>query len=152
MIISTFEHSLEVEQALAVLEQMGVSRSSIMTVMMENGGERTDKTAAFYPNKTTLAFEAGMGSATACSVVGISAGFVLDWGPLIWGMLTALFGFAAGFGTTRLLQAKYFRRALRIRERLPELAVIVECQEHRVHEVQRVLWEYRALSVGRIEA
>ncbi|SFI49300.1 hypothetical protein SAMN02799624_01030 [Paenibacillus sp. UNC496MF] len=63
MIIGTFEHSPEVGQALAVLEQMGVSRSSIMTVMMENEGERTDKTATFYPNKTTLAFEVGMGSA-----------------------------------------------------------------------------------------
>ncbi|MFH5187055.1 hypothetical protein ACHHV8_33215 [Paenibacillus sp. TAB 01] len=39
LIISTFEHSLEVEEALAVLEQKGVARSAIMLIPMDSASE-----------------------------------------------------------------------------------------------------------------
>ncbi|SEO96499.1 hypothetical protein [Paenibacillus sp. OV219] len=151
LIISTFEHSIEVEQALAVLESIGVHREKIMTVIMDNHDERIDKNATNHPNKTTLAFEVGMACSTALSVIGISAGFVLEWGPIIWGILSAAFGFLIGYVGTRILQKKYFRQVLRMKERLPELAVLIDCQESHFHDVQRILWEYRALSVGTIK-
>ncbi|REE68806.1 hypothetical protein A8990_13672 [Paenibacillus taihuensis] len=151
LIICTFEHSIEVEQALAVLEDIGVGRETIMTVMMDNHDERIDKTSTNHPNKITLAFEAGMASGTALSVVGISAGFVLALGPIIWGIISATVGFVIGYGVTRVLQKKYFKSVMRFKERLPELAVIIECQDSHFRDVQRILWEYRALSVGTIK-
>ncbi|RAP76016.1 hypothetical protein DL346_11360 [Paenibacillus montanisoli] len=152
MIISTFEHSIEVEQALAVLEEIGVERSSIMTVMMDNNDERIDKSATSHPNKKTMAFEFGMATATAMSVFGISFGFIAHWGPLIWGLLAAGAGFFAGYTITRLMQSRYFKQVFRVKERLPEIAVLINCEENRFHDVQRVLWEYEALSVGTIHA
>jgi hypothetical protein len=44
------------------------------------------------------AIEVGMACATGFSVLGASAGFVLAWGPVIWGLLAACFGFGIGFG------------------------------------------------------
>lgn len=82
----------------------------------------------------------------------ISMGFILVWGPIIWGIIFDVIGFLLGYFITRLIQSKYFKHIIRKKERLPELAVIIECQEDRSHEVQRILWEYRALSVGRIKA
>ncbi|WP_308639512.1 hypothetical protein [Paenibacillus silvisoli] len=152
LIISTFEHSIEVEQALAVLETIGVERSKIMTVMMDNHDERIDKSATSHPNKKTLAFEYAMASATACSVVGISFGFITYWGPIIWGIISANAGFIAGYTITRLFQSRYFKHVFRVKERLPELAVIIDCEDGRFPDVQRVLWEYEALSVGTIHS
>lgn len=150
MIISTFEHSIEVEEALAVLENMGLSRNEIMTVMMDNYQEITDYNFNSNPNKKTLAFEVGMATSTGVTVIGISYGFMLDWGPIIWGTLSAICGFIIGYSITRLIQTKIFKHIIRKKERLPELAVIIQCHEERSQEVQLVLWEYQAISVGKI--
>ncbi|MGG1517203.1 hypothetical protein ABE504_17465 [Paenibacillus oryzisoli] len=151
LIISTFEHSVEVEEALAVLEKTGLPRHQIMTVMMDNHDERFDKNAKWHPSQKTLAFEAGMAGATGLSVIGISCGFVLPWGPIYIGILSALFGFVLGYTITRVVQSSYFHKVIRKKERLPELAVIIQCPEGSFHDVQRVLWEYSALSVGTLK-
>lgn len=152
LIISTFEHSIEVEEALAVLEKMGLSRKEIMTVMMDNYLETSDHNYNSNPNKKMLAFEVGMAAATALTVLGISVGFILLWGPIIWGLIFAICGFTIGYGITRFVQIKVLKQVIRKKERLPELAVIIQCQEERMKEVQHVLWEYHALSVGKINA
>ncbi|NQX58419.1 hypothetical protein [Paenibacillus qinlingensis] len=150
LIISTFEHSIEVEEALAVLENMGLPRNEIMTIMMDNYMEIPDHNYNSNPNKKTLAFEVGMASSTALTVIGISVGFILYWGPIIWGIIAAICGFIIGYCVTRFIQIKLLKHVIRKKERLPELAVIIQCHEGRVQEVQHVLWEYQALSVGKI--
>ncbi|MDR6549875.1 hypothetical protein [Paenibacillus qinlingensis] len=150
LIISTFEHSIELEEALAVLEEMGLSRQEIMTVMMDNHRETSDHNYNSNPNKKTLAFEVGMATSTGATVLGISFGFILYWGPIIWGVISAICGFLLGFIITRVIQAKVLKHTIRKKERLPELAIIIQCHEGRLQEVQHVLWEYQALSVGKI--
>ncbi|TVY07825.1 hypothetical protein [Paenibacillus cremeus] len=71
---------------------------------------------------------------------------------MIWGIIATLSGFAIGYLFIRAIQSRFFTRMFRTRERLPELAVLIRCQESRFHEVQRILWEYRALSVGWVKA
>ncbi|MEI7026390.1 hypothetical protein [Paenibacillus sp. y28] len=151
VVIGTFEYSVEVEQALALLEQMGIERRSIMTVSMANHEEHFDKTAIRQPNKETLAFEVGMALATASSVIGISYGFVLHWGPIIWGIITALGGFMVGYVLIRVIQSRYFGQLIRKKERLPELLVIIRCHDSRFDDIRKVLWKYQALSVGKAD-
>jgi hypothetical protein len=152
MVISTFEHSIEVEEALAVLEKMDIDRDFIMTVIMDIHGEHSHKKVTRHPTKKTLAFEVGMAIATALSVLGVSYGFTLVLGPIIWGLFTAIIGFIGGYGGTRIVQSQYFHQVIRKKERLPEVIVIIRCSEIRFDEVRQVLWQYRALSVGRIDA
>jgi hypothetical protein len=152
LIISTFEHSIEVEQALAVIEKLGIESASIMTVMMDNNEEQSDNGMTNHPNKKTLGFEVGMACATGLSVLGISFGFITRWGPIIWGLIAAICGFILGYSLTQLLQSNHFKQVLKKKERLPELAVIIKCKESHYPDVRRVLREYRALSVGTIQA
>ncbi|CAN7549156.1 hypothetical protein LJR153_003970 [Paenibacillus sp. LjRoot153] len=149
LIISTFEHSIEVEEALAVLERMGLPRNEIMTIMMDNYMEIPDHNYNSNPNKKMLAFEVGMATSTGFAVIGISLGFMLYLGPIIWGVIGAICGFMTGYYLTRFIQTKLLKHVIRKKERLPELAVIIQCQEERFQEVKHVLWEYQALSVGK---
>ncbi|CAG7612134.1 hypothetical protein PAESOLCIP111_01487 [Paenibacillus solanacearum] len=150
LIIGTFEHTIEMEEALSVLEKSGVPRSSIMAVSMDETVSRSDVTATRYPHKQTLAFEIGMALATAFSVVGISFGFVSDWGPIIWGIVSALAGFMLGAGGTCWMQRTYLRGQAQ-KGPLPELVVIIRCTDASFPEIRLVLQQYRALSIGRIE-
>ncbi|MFH5187054.1 hypothetical protein ACHHV8_33210 [Paenibacillus sp. TAB 01] len=89
-----------------------------------------------------------MASGTAMSVVGISCGFRLAEGPIIWGIVSAVAGFFIGGGITQWIVQKSLLPVVRKTKTVPELTLIVRCPEERYPELRQVLWQYRALSVG----
>lgn len=148
LVIGTFEHSIEVEQALGVLEQNGILRKEILVVPME-----TDPTTfAQYISKSrdryNKGIEVGMACATASSVIGISVGFVLTWGPILWALITAFAGFAFGFGVYLLKNKGDYRH---LPKKLPEITIIVQCTVEKSLHVMETMWKYGALTVGSIE-
>jgi hypothetical protein len=145
LIIGTFEHSIELEQVLAVLEHSGIYRNHILVVPMDTAPKSPiqfiDKIGDLYPK----GIEIGIACATACSVVGTSVGFIFKWGPIFWGLIAALMGFTIGFGLYLLLNRGTYRH---LPKKLPEITVIVQCPENQSVLVMETMWEYRVLSVG----
>jgi hypothetical protein len=150
LIVSTFEHSLEVEQALAVLEKTGIDRDSILVVPMDPYHEDPNKLTLRAVDIQARAFEVGMAVATASCVIGSSVGFILHWGPIAWGLISAVVGFAIGFGAVCWAKMLRGERAIACSPRrpVPEIAVIIQCCETKSAAVHDVLWQYRAISVG----
>jgi len=145
LIIGTFEHSLELEQALAVLEHSGVPRKQIMVIPMDTA----PKPPVHFVNKIrdlySKAAEIGMACATASSIIGTSVGFILTWGPIFWGMFAALIGFAFGAGLYLLFNWGTYRH---LPKKLPEITVIVQCPENLSVLVMETMWQYRVITVG----
>lgn len=52
-------------------------------------------------------------------------GFVLEWGPIVWGLIGFACGFAAG--------------------------LIIECSEQQTETVKDILWSHNALGVRKLE-
>lgn len=113
-----------------------------MDVSLENPVQFISKAKDLYYK----GIEVGMACATAFSVIGTSAGFILVWGPIIWGLLAAFIGFIFGFGI--YLLAKKFTRYRQLPKRLPEVIVIVQCEQEQYKLVSETMWKYRALTVG----
>ena len=88
-----------------------------------------------------------MACATASSVVGTSVGFILKWGPIFWGLLFALIGFTIGFGIYLLVKKGTYRN---LPNKLPEITVIVQCEEEKSIIVIENMWKHRVLMVGRV--
>ncbi|MCX7749580.1 MAG: hypothetical protein N2645_22195 [Clostridia bacterium] len=147
LIIGTFEHSIELEQALAELEHSGILRSHILVVPMDiypiTSDRFMNKSNDFY-NK---GIEVGMACATACSVVGVSIGFILSLGPIFWGLATAFTAFMIGFGLYCLFNKNTHRH---LPKKLPEVTVVVQCQANQSIPVEEIMWKYRVLTVGRV--
>ena len=146
LVIGTFEHSIELEQVLAVLEHRGISRKHIMVVPMD-----TDpKTSTLFTGKSQdfyyKGIEVGVACATASSVIGTSIGFILALGPVFWGLAAALMGFAIGFGIYAFARKGNLRR---LPKKLPEITVIVQCMEEQSLLVEETMWKYSVLTVGR---
>lgn len=147
LIIGAFQHSIELEEALAELEQDGIYRSHILAIPMNiypgDSKESLEEFHDFY----SKGVEVGIACATACSVVGTSAGFRLNWGPIIWGLIAAFMGFVIGFGLYFFFN-KYSR--LSDSKRFPEVTIIVQCSEQAADSVIRIMWKYEALKIGKV--
>ncbi|MFD2215269.1 hypothetical protein [Metabacillus endolithicus] len=147
IIVGTFEQSIELEQALAVLESHYVTREQILVTFMESSPKEwlEGRTKSIRSN----AFEVGMAVATGSAVVGASLGFILTLGPIICGLLATFIGFAIGYSIYYLNNKK----GPRMPRQLPEVTVIIQCLEgSQIHLIKNVLWEYKALTVGVLES
>lgn len=146
LVFGSFEHSLELEQALAVLEDSGISRKHILVVPMVTDPKSPTQFISRSRELYSKAIEVGVACATASSVVGTSVGFILTWGPIFWGLLVAFIGFTIGFGSYLLAKNGTYRQ---LPKRLPEVSVIVQCPEEQSILVMETMWKYSVLSVGR---
>ncbi|GFZ80976.1 hypothetical protein GCM10008018_28080 [Paenibacillus marchantiophytorum] len=147
--IGTFEHSIELEQALSILEHNGISRSRITPVLMDVDADKSINIVDQRFDRTAKSVEIGLASATACSVIGISAGFVLAWGPIIWGLLTGIGGFLLGFGISRLFRTEHSLPAKA--KKLPEVTILVQYENEREAAlISETFWRYKALTVGQM--
>lgn len=144
-IFGTFEHSIEVEQALAILENEILPLEQILVVpLTESPGSppHMGRTNSVSSN----AFEVGMASATGAAAIGACAGFVLSWGPILWGLIAACLGFATGYLIYWLSRKDAY--GPRRRGKVPQLLIVAQCTKEQALQVKTVMWKYKALSVG----
>ncbi|AEI38925.1 hypothetical protein [Paenibacillus mucilaginosus] len=151
LVIGTFEHRVELEQALLQLEYQGVPQRCILAVPMAVTPQGPFKYSGQPSDLSAKSFEVGMACATAFSVLGISAGFVLEPGPILCGILAAVGGFFLGQGLYRKYTASSGQLSPLRAPRLPEVTVIVRCSRQQVPQVAEVMWKHHALTVGEAE-
>jgi hypothetical protein len=147
-IFATFEQSIEIEQALAELEGSFISQDQILVVYMDNEPlpvQLTGRTRQIHSN----AFEVGIASATGSAVIGASIGFVLAWGPIIWGLICVIIGFTISYCVYYFLKKEKVHTHQQKKE--PEILVIIQCTEILAHPIREILWKYQALTVGKTE-
>jgi hypothetical protein len=147
LIVGTFEYCTKLELFLANLENNHIDRKHIMIVPMDIDAKNPFQ---FFSKKQSLFYkgiEVGMACATGCSVIGASMGFALAWGPVFWGLIAAAIGFTIGFGIYLLVNK--FSEYRHLPDKLPEVIVIVQCQDEQSGFVIDAMWKYSALSVGK---
>lgn len=145
IIIGTFQHSIELEQALAMLEKIGVSPNHLLVVCMDSDSKdfSSDK-KQIAEGSYSKGIETGIACATALSVIGTSMGFILPWGPIFCGLIASIIGFFLGFGIYVVIQKPITRRT----KKKPEVTVIVQCNADQSDQIRKVMWTSHALSIG----
>jgi hypothetical protein len=141
-IFATFDHSTYLELAITELEEHGIE--NILAVPLNNREERKLFDNLHQSDGVSL-ISKGMILAFIFSTVGASRGFVMDWGPIIWGLIGAGVGFVIGF-IIDLLMIK--RRQLKVKN--SEVVLIVECDQNQKKIVESILWKQLALGVALI--
>ncbi len=143
IIIGTFLHSIELEQALYKLESIGIVRDQLLVVCMESDFKGSTKLKEDRPNSNGV--EIGIACATALAVIGASVGFILPWGPILCGLAAVIIGFFLGFGIHTVIRRPILRRHLK---KKPDVTIIVQCSADQSGFVQEVMWINHALTVG----
>ena len=150
-IFSTFEHSAYLELAITSLERVGVKRESILAVPLINRVEERRLFDTLHRADGISLFDKGAAIGTAFSVIGASVGFVLEWGPIYWGLIGAVAGFTLGFIIDYLIYKIVHKRKRVLKGKHSEVVLVVECPTELVEKVEELLWEHLALGVARVE-
>ncbi|MCM3410208.1 inorganic phosphate transporter [Metabacillus litoralis] len=150
-LFSTFEHTVNIEMAVATLEKKGIRRESIFVVPLDNRTEDHKVFDNIHRSDGTSLIDVGAALATAFSVIGASIGFKLAWGPIYWGLIGAFVGFILGFAI-RLFTEKVIKKRRRLLKGFhSELIVIVDCDESQGELVENILFSHYALGVAKVK-
>lgn len=146
-VVASFHYNLHTEIALARVEDLGIKKEHILAIPLEKRGETRNIFDTIHHADGVSLFDGGAILGAACMVIGVIYGFVLAWGPIIWGLIGMVGGFLAGF----LLDLSFskFRHS---RERRyvtdGELILMVYCSAQQAEDVKKTLWDHLALGVA----
>lgn len=134
-----------------MLEQNGIQRENILAVPIERRKPSPRLFDTIHSSDGISLFDLGMALAAAFSVIGASYGFVLSWGPIVWGMIGAVIGITTGIGLNFINYWRKHRKEKRIGKKATEVIIIVNCELNQAKMVEETLWDYLAYGVGRLQ-
>lgn len=147
-IVSTFEHTVNLEAAVTAMQMKGVPKEDIMAVPLDKGSEQRTLFDTMHTSDSLSMLDLPMVLATLLTLGGGIYGFVLPPGPVLCGLIGMAAGMAAGI-VIKLFTTK--KSANRKKSRLaPEVVVIVTCKDSQTDMVRETLWANAALGVSKL--
>jgi len=147
-IFATFEHSTFIEIAISQLEEKGIQ--DIFAVPLDNRVEERKLFDTLHRSDGVSLTQTGLFLAVIFSTIGASRGFVLDWGPIYWGLIGAVFGFCLGLLFDIIVQKKHLKKEKVLKGKASEVILVVDCEETQKEQVEKLLWDNLALGVAKI--
>ncbi|WP_318246346.1 hypothetical protein [Bacillus sp. PS06] len=147
-IFATFEHSTYLELAITELEEHGIK--NILAIPLNNRLEERKLFDNLHQSDGVSLISKGMILAFLFSTVGASRGFILEWGPIIWGLIGAGSGFVIGFVIDLFIKKVVKRKQRLLRGKNSEVILIVECEQRQKKHVESILWNQLALGVAEL--
>jgi hypothetical protein len=150
-IFSTFEHSAYLELAITSLEKVGIEKENILAVPLINRVEERRLFDTLHRADGISLFDKGAAIGTAFAVIGASVGFILEWGPIYWGLIGAAVGFILGFIIDYIIFKVVHKRKRVVKGKKADVVLVVKCPKDLVEKVEELLWEHLALGVAKVE-
>jgi hypothetical protein len=148
LVIATFENSLFIELAITALEQTGVRKEKIFAAPLDKRTEPRQLFDTIHRADGISLFDAGAILGTCLMLLGAIYGFVLDWGPIIWGIIGALSGITIGI----LIKLWIVKKTNNDNKKISsEIILMIRCDEHQWESVQQLLWEHLALGITHVK-
>lgn len=148
-IVSTFDQSVYLELAITGIQMKGIRKENIMVIPIDKKGEQRMLFDSMHSSDGVSLFDLPAILATVLGIFGGIYGFVLKWGPLIWGLIAIIAGFAIGFIIKLAVTKKYSGRQKD--KRGTEVVLIIECIESQLEMVKDILWSHNALGVSKLD-
>ncbi len=146
-VIATFENSIYIELAISALEEQGISKELILAAPLDKRKELRGLFDSIHKSDGFSLFDGAAILGTCFMLLGAIYGFVLKWGPIIWGIIGALSGLLLGFLIKLIILKKNKRGSKTITS---EIVLMVRCEEQKWEIVEKILWDHFALGMTKI--
>jgi hypothetical protein len=147
-IVSTFDHSNYLELAITAIQMKGIAKENILGVPMDKRGEDIKLFDTIHSSDGLSLLDLPIVLATLFCLFGSIYGFLLTWGPVLWGLIGMFVGFSLGLIIKLLTTKKYDNRQKKLKS--TEVVLIIECKETQVEIVKDLLWANHALGVRKL--
>lgn len=148
LVIATFENSLFIEMAISALEQKGIPKEKIFAAPLDKQKEPRQVFDTIHRADGISLFDAGAILGTCLMLLGAIYGYVLEWGPIIWGIIGALSGLTIGI----LIKFWLVKKSLNGNKKISsEIVLMIRCEEYQWDSVQQMLWDNLALGVTHVK-
>jgi hypothetical protein len=135
-IIATFDHSPFVEMVIHDMEKLGVPPQNIVALPLENLQSKTHIFDSIHRVDGRSILDGAMMSGTIFAVLGAIYGFVLYWGPIIWGLL----GLAGGFLLGLIIEIAISKKKIKVfSNRKSEVIIKVTCNASMQNQLVNIL-------------
>lgn len=148
LIIATFENSIFVELALTAVEKGEIPNEQILAVPLDKRQEPRQLFDSIHRADGISMFDAAAILGTCLMLLGAIYGFVLTWGPIIWGIIGAVAGLLLGFLIKFFIMKKSGNGQKKITS---EIVIMIRCEKQQCEGFEKILWENHALGMTRIE-
>lgn len=146
LVIATFENSLFIEMAISALEQKGISKEKIFAAPLDKQKDPRQLFDTIHRADGVSLFDAGAILGTCLMLLGAIYGYILKWGPIIWGIIGAVSGLLIGILIKLWLVKKNGNKKIS-----SEIVLMIRCEEYQWDSVQQMLWENLALGVTHVK-
>jgi hypothetical protein len=143
-IISTFEHTMSLEIMLKKLDKKGLS---IVAVPLDTRMNKKNFFDTIHRSDGVSLLDFAFILATMGMVIGLIYGFILTWGPVIWGLLGSAAGFLTGLIISLVIN--YKNKRSKYPNKAGEVVVIIECEDIHLEAISEILWEHDAIGVSK---
>ncbi len=148
-IISTFEHSVYLELAITAIQMKGIKKENILAIAMDKKGEQRKLFDTMHSSDGLSLLDLPAILGVLFGVFGSVYGFILKWGPLLWGLIAIAIGFTVGLIIKLSMTKKYSDRQKD--KKGTEVVLIIECIESQMEIVKDLLWSNKALGVRKLD-
>lgn len=158
-IYASFDYSAFLELAITDLEKRGINREHILAVPLDKRVEERMVLDTIHRADGMSLFDGAMVMGAIFMELGVIYGFILAWGPIVWGLIGLLSGAIIGF----LFDYFYGRIFGHKKTKSPrnqvkagennntEVVLTVYCDNSQYEMVKKVLWDNMAFGVGKLD-
>jgi len=147
-VIATFENSISIELTITELELYEVPNDQILAVPLDKKREHRQLFDSIHKADGLSLFDGAAILGTCMMLLGAIYGYILEWGPIIWGIIGAVSGLLIGFLIKMLLIKRNKRGTKSLSS---EIVLMIRCENHQWHMIENILWKNGALGLSRIK-
>lgn len=148
---ATFEYSNLIELALSELERNNIKRTQILVVPLDKRVGKTKLFDSLHESDGKSLFDLTSSFGVVFMLLGVIYGFVLAWGPIIWGLIGLVAGGILGTVIGVIFKKKH-EKTLNSNNKTGEIILMIQCEESNAAIVEEILWDHFAIGVGRYES
>jgi hypothetical protein len=156
-VYASFDYSAYLELAITDLEKRGIARENILAVPLDKRMEERKLFDTIHRSDGMSLFDGAAVSGAIFMELGVIYGFILKWGPIVWGLIGlaggALLGFLLDYVGGKLRQQKNARKTrnqAKAGKSNTEVVLTILCRPENYEMVEKVLWDNMALGVGKL--
>lgn len=149
LVVSTFDHSISLEIAIADLEQRGLNAEQIYALPVNPPDSGISIVDSIHKADGVSIIDSALAVGTVGMVLGAIWGFAWAWGPIICGLIGLTIGITVGLAVDWLLTSR--KQKVKMRKPPVEVFLLVECDKAEAKDVETIIQRHNAIAVGRID-